>query len=93
MARFVCVRWPFLKIGSRVAFQGGRFETEDPETIAVIERADGYGLQIVRADAPPAEAETPPAEAPTTVTPPVTLDQPAEERWAPRVRQGARGSR
>jgi len=91
--RYTCPRWPFLKIGKAVAFQGGVFETEDPDTIALIERADGYGLHIVPVDQAPEPTEAA-VEAPAVNTaPPVTLDQPAEERWAPRVRQGARGSR
>lgn len=40
---YVCNRLPFLKIavggGRMVAFEGGLFETEDPDEIAAVERA------------------------------------------------------
>lgn len=88
---YYCPRWPSLRLGA-IAFHGGIYETDDPEMIAAIERSDSYGVHIQRiekGEAPEAVAEPQPATPDT----PVSLDQPIEQRWAPRARQGTRGSR
>src|SRR5215468_140689 len=43
---YVCCIWPSLSIGSQVRFRNGLFETNDPETQRLIERAHGFGIQI-----------------------------------------------
>lgn len=50
---YLCQRWPFLTIekrGKRVKFQGGYFETEDPELQALIESRGEYGALILEVD-------------------------------------------
>jgi len=43
---YACSTWPSLSIGRSVRFRDGFFETNDPETQRLIERAHGFGIQI-----------------------------------------------
>ena len=42
---YVCARWPRLRV-RHIHFRDGRYETDDPDEQALIERADGYGVHI-----------------------------------------------
>lgn len=46
---YTCARWPYLTIGKRVKFEGGLFETDDPELQKVIEGNKAFGAQILEA--------------------------------------------
>jgi len=43
---YQCIRWPYLRIGKTVKFEGGRFETEDTEIQALVEGRPEYGALI-----------------------------------------------
>ena len=43
---YQCLRWPYLRIGKKVKFEGGRFETEDVEIQALIEAKPEFGALI-----------------------------------------------
>jgi hypothetical protein len=45
--RYVCQRWPRLRIAGKVRFRNGIFETADPELIALVEANIAYGAQIL----------------------------------------------
>jgi hypothetical protein len=81
MPAYVSNKWPFLKIGSRVAFESGLFETDDPEVIALIERNEAWLIHIHPRDGAPA--------------PPLAAASEASdiEESLPRPRSGRRGSR
>lgn len=44
---YTCAKWPCLAIGKRVKFEGGLFETDDPETQKIIEGNKAFGAQIL----------------------------------------------
>jgi len=44
--KFSCARAPFLRLGDRVEFSAGVFETEDPELIAIVKANDWFGGKI-----------------------------------------------
>lgn len=46
---YICAKWPYLAIGKRVKFEGGLFETDDPELQKMIEGNKAFGAQILRA--------------------------------------------
>lgn len=45
---YQCARWPYLRIGKKVKFENGCFETEDTEIQALIEAKPEYGAHIKR---------------------------------------------
>lgn len=45
--KFSCARAPFLRLGDRVAFDSGVFETEDPELISLVQSNDWFGFKIL----------------------------------------------
>jgi hypothetical protein len=48
--RYKCEQLPRLRIGGKVRFCEGFFETRDPELIALVERNELYGAQILQVD-------------------------------------------
>lgn len=91
MARFLSPRWPNMRVRHLAKFENGVLDTDDPEVIEAVEKCHGYGYEITRVDESPAVEQ--PAEEPATEPgEPESLEQPAEERWQGRVRQGRRGS-
>ena len=80
---FVCNRWPFLKIGSHIAFQDGFYETDDLSLQGLIESRDYFGVHVHHKEHYVATAAPEIAEK--------TEGEP--ERPKPRVVQGRRGSR
>jgi hypothetical protein len=48
--RYKCEQLPRLRIGGKVRFCQGFFETRDPALIALVERNELYGAHIVRVD-------------------------------------------
>jgi hypothetical protein len=48
--RYACDRWPQLGIGGKVRFFEGRFETDDPKIMALIEHNEAFGAQILRVE-------------------------------------------
>lgn len=44
---YICAKWPCLAIGKRVKFEGGLFETDDPEIQKMIEGNEAFGAQIL----------------------------------------------
>jgi hypothetical protein len=51
LRRYKCEQLPRLRIGRKVRFCEGFFETTDPELMALVERNDLYGAQILQIDA------------------------------------------
>ena len=80
---YVCNRWPFLKIGSHVAFQDGFYETDDLSLQGLIESRDYFGVQVHHKEHYVTTATTAAAE--TT--------QAEEEKPKPKVRLGRRGTK
>jgi hypothetical protein len=48
--RYKCEQLPRLRIGGKVRFCEGFFETRDPELIALVEKNELYGAQILQVD-------------------------------------------
>jgi len=44
---YICSRWPRLRVGKRVKFNGGIFETENLEVQRLIESLPEYGVHIL----------------------------------------------
>ena len=80
---YVCNRWPFLKIGSHVAFQDGLYETDDLSLQGLIESRDYFGVHVHHKEHYVTTATSETAEAP-----PVEVEKPK-----PKVTLGRRGSR
>ncbi len=49
-ASYRCERWPFLMVGDRVRFNGGHFETADPDLQRLIESLPYFGVVVLRED-------------------------------------------
>ena len=81
---YVCNRWPFLKIGSHIAFQDGFYETDDLSLQGLIESRDYFGVHVHHKEhyVTPTASET--AAETTSVEP---------EKPKPKVTLGRRGSR
>jgi hypothetical protein len=74
--RYVCNRWPFLKIrahdAAMIEFEGGLFKTADAKLQDILEAHSDYGIHIHPQDPadfpkPAVEEEAPPAPEPTLV--------------------------
>jgi hypothetical protein len=63
MKAYCCNKWPFLKLGAKVAFREGLFETDDVALQELIEASDSYGVHIHPRDAAPDEIAQPSARA------------------------------
>lgn len=44
--RYSCSRYPYLKIGKDIHFEGGLFETEDETLQGLIQKNDSFGVHI-----------------------------------------------
>lgn len=93
MPAYVSNRFPSLKIGDRVAFQDGLFETDDPELVALIERNEWFGVHIHPRDLPAGGASASEPAPPASPAPVPEASAGAPEVFVPRVRQGSRGTR
>ena len=62
---YVSNRWPFLKIGSHIAFQDGFYETDDLSLQGLIESRDYFNVHVHHKEHYVATATTAAAETPT----------------------------
>jgi hypothetical protein len=53
---YICQRWPFYDLGKGIKFVDGRFSTDDPGQIKIVESNDKYKVFIWPVS-PPAEKE------------------------------------
>lgn len=44
--RYACMRWPFLRIGGHIKFEGGFFTANTPEEVQLVEGNEAYGKHI-----------------------------------------------
>lgn len=60
---YICNRYPFLRIGARIQFQDGLFETEDADLQAMVEANEWFNLHIHPRDTTEPAMDAPPVRA------------------------------